>query len=104
MSTIHTTLKISKKMAELLATEFPEDGDTRQKIAAEVAAGRADKTGAVMIDSTPTDTALLHGYTLGSIARLDAELPKADEANKHKLMGEHSAWRALLRQFPERPA
>lgn len=98
---METTLKISKKMAELLAAALP-DGDTPKQIAAESDAGRADKTGAVLIKVGSDTAALLHGFARGSISRLDAALAAgpSDDA-KRKLMGEHSAWRALARQMPE---
>lgn len=92
-------LKISKKMAALLA-ELPA-AKINAKIAAEVEAGRDDKTGAVMIEACFADTTVLQGFAAGSIQRLNIELEKAaDGPDKHRLMGEHSAWRALLRQMP----
>lgn len=96
MSNQNPKLKISKRMAELLAPNFP---NTRERIEAEVAAGRADKTGAVMVEVESGNIALIYGYALGSISKLDAELKQTPEGpDKHKLLGEHSAWRALVRQ------
>lgn len=95
-----TKLKISKKVAEMLAEAFPE-GSLRERVEAEVAAGRADKSGAVMIDAGTDDCSLLYGYALGSMRKLDAELPNAAAEDKHKLLGQHSAWRSLVRQVAE---
>jgi hypothetical protein len=97
-------LKISKKMAALLIEAFPE-GSLRERIEAEQKAERYQKDGAVMIEASRDDVALLYGYALGAISKLDAELPNADPENKHRLMGQHSAWRALVRQVaPMYPA
>lgn len=100
-----TTLKISAKMAALLAELLPATGNTNTKIAAEVAAGRHDAAGAVLIESEHVDTVYLHGFALGSMSKLDAELGKIEGGpEKHKLLGQHSAWRALVRQMPQYPA
>jgi hypothetical protein len=90
-------LKISKKMAALLIEAFPE-GSLRARIEAETVAERFVKDGAVMIEATSDDIALLYGYALGSMSKLDAELPQAAAEDRHKLLGQHSAWRALVRQ------
>jgi hypothetical protein len=99
-----TTLKISPKMAALLTEHFPEGG-TVALIAAEVAAGRADKAGAVQIAPDASNVPFLYSYALGRIGKLDADLAAmaADSPDKRPLMGEHSAWRALVRQLPAPP-
>jgi|GEM_PF-5708658 len=96
-----TNLKISKKVAAMLAEALAAEGGILKRIEAEVAAGREDKAGAVMIEATREDCALLYGYALGSMSKLDAELPNAAAEDKHKLLGQHSAWRALVRQVAE---
>lgn len=96
-----TTLKISRKMAELLRAELAADGETLALIDAEHEAGTADKSGAVIIEVPQQVAALLAGLALGSIHRLDAELTTAAPENKHKLLGAHSAWRSLSRQLPQ---
>jgi len=96
----NTTLKISKKMAALLTALIPEGG-TVASINAEVAAGRTDKDGAVMVELEPGNDLVLYGLALGRMGTLDAELKHADADTKRRLMGEHSAWRALVRQLPE---
>lgn len=91
------TLKISKKMAVMLIEAFPEGG-LRQRIEAEQQAERFQKDGAVMIEADSDDVALLYGYATGSMSKLDAALLTAAPEDKHKLLGQHSAWRALVRQ------
>lgn len=93
-------LKISKRMNALLAAMIPEGG-TVALIGLEVAAGRADKDGAVMIEVPHTDAIGLLGIATGRMSALDAELKTAAPEDKHKLLGEHSAWRALARQLPQ---
>lgn len=100
MSPLPTILKISKKMAELLRAEIP-DGPTMQRIDAEHAAGRADKTGAVKVQVEHDNAVLIAGIALGRMGKLDADLKTVAPENKHKLLGEHSAWRALARQLPQ---
>jgi hypothetical protein len=98
-----TALKISKKMASLLAT-YLHDGGTHAKVEAETAAGRADKAGAVNIEVPRDDAIFLHGFALGRKHALDAALEKASTDDERKpLFGEHSAWSALLRQLPAVP-
>jgi len=99
-TTTPSNLKISKKMAELLRVEIP-GGETMKRIDAEQAAGRADKTGAVMVEVEHDNAVLMAGIALGRMGKLDAELAQAAPENKHKLLGEHSAWRALSRQLPD---
>jgi hypothetical protein len=72
-------LKISRKMAELLAAISPEGG-TVKLIAAEVAAGRIDKDGAVRVEADPDNGMALLGFALGSLSRLDAALAQAAPA------------------------
>ena len=100
MSPLPTILKISKSMTELRRAEIP-DGPTMQRIDAEHAAGRADKTGAVKVEVEHDNAVLIAGIALGRLGKLDADLKTADPAIKHKLLGEHSAWRALARQLPQ---
>lgn len=93
-----TILKISKKVAEMLADGLNPDGGISKRVTAEVDAGRVQKDGSVMIEATGSDCSLLYGFALGSISKLDTALLTVDPADKHRLMGQHSAWRSLVRQ------
>jgi hypothetical protein len=93
------TLKISKKMAALLTAINP-DGGTVALVAAEVAAGRTDKDGAVQVEAERDNAFALLGFALGSMSKLDAALALAEGDDKRRMLGEHSAWRALVKQLP----
>jgi hypothetical protein len=94
------TLKISKKMAALLTGIIPEGG-TVAAIAAEVAAGRVAADGSVTVETERENGMALLGIAKGRMSMLDAALLSAEGPDKHKLLGEHSAWRALAKQLPE---
>lgn len=97
-------LKISKKMQSLIwANSAPA---VMLKIDAEISGGRTDKAEAVNIEADEADVARLRELAGERLPILDSALQAAttpEESKPH--FGEHSAWRALMRQIePPVPA
>lgn len=94
-------LKISKKMQSLLEFSMPLNGALiKVNIGNEIEAGRADKTGAVTIEAGDDDIAYLRDLAGARVPELDKLLAAATSKEEQKPhFGEHSAWRALMRQI-----
>jgi isochorismate hydrolase len=94
-----TTLKISKKAANLIWTYSARA--IMLKIDMEISGGRFDSKGVVKIEADAADIARLREQIAERLPVLDAALKAATTDEERKpLFGEHSAWSALLRQLP----
>lgn len=97
-------LKLSKKIQSLIGLNTTAGDRLHSKVSEQLRHGAEDKAGAVQIMADDEEVAYL-SFTAGQrIGTLDSLLQAATTDEERKpYFGEHSAWRALMKQI-EPPA
>lgn len=91
-------------MTSLIENIVPEPVALLGKINDRILADHIDKAGAVVIEADAADVDVLRMEAAGRMPILDSALESASTDEERKPhFGEHSAWRALLRQIDQPP-